>query len=449
MAYTILMPRLGWTMEEGIFGSWLKADGDRIVPGDLLFTVESDKATQEVETFEAGILHIPPDAPVSGDVVAVGAVLAYLLQEGESLPVSPGASSPAQPVQALPERQTEVAPAAGRGPAISPRARRVAGDLKVEWQVLRGSGSSGRIVERDVRAAFSPPSPLRATPVAQRVAQQAGLDLAAIPPTGPGARVQRSDVEAALRSQQAEQQPPQRPASELEAGAEHEAIPVSRVRRLIAQRMLGSAQETAAVTLTTEADATAFVLLRDQLRAALAPRGRLVPAYNDLLIKLVAVALQQHPVLNATWQEQTILLWREVHIGLAVDAPDGLVVPVVRDAHSRSVGQIAAATSDLIARAQARQLQGEELQGGTFTVTNLGMFGIDAFTPIINLPQSAILGVGRIAARPAVVDDQIVPRKLMALSLTFDHRVADGAAAARFLRTVREFIELPALWMLE
>jgi pyruvate dehydrogenase E2 component (dihydrolipoamide acetyltransferase) len=235
----------------------------------------------------------------------------------------------------------------------------------------------------------------------------------------------------------------------VEGGGEHEAIPVSRVRRLIAQRMVGSAQETAAVTLTTEADATAFVLLRDQLRAALAPRDRLVPAYNDLLIKLVAVALQQHPVLNATWQEQTILLWREVHIGLAVDAPDGLVVPVVRDAHSRSVGQIAAATRDLIARAQARQLQGEELQGGTFTVTNLGMFGIDAFTPIINLPQSAILGVGRIVARPAVVDDQIVPRKLMALSLTFDHRVADGAAAARFLRTVREFIELPALWMLE
>jgi pyruvate dehydrogenase E2 component (dihydrolipoamide acetyltransferase) len=447
MAYTILMPRLGWTMEEGIFGSWLKADGDRIVPGDLLFTVESDKATQEVETFEAGILYIPPDAPVSGDVVAVGAVLAYLLQDEEPLPASSGVSSPAQPAHPLPERQREVAPATGRGPAISPRARRVAGELKVDWQVLQGSGSSGRIVERDVRAAFSPPPPLRATPVAQRVAQQAGLDLAAIPPTGPGARVQRSDVEAALRSQQAEQ-PPQRPAS-VEGGGEHEAIPVSRVRRLIAQRMVGSAQETAAVTLTTEADATAFVLLRDQLRAALAPRDRLVPAYNDLLIKLVAVALQQHPVLNATWQEQTILLWREVHIGLAVDAPDGLVVPVVRDAHSRSVGQIAAATRDLIARAQARQLQGEELQGGTFTVTNLGMFGIDAFTPIINLPQSAILGVGRIVARPAVVDDQIVPRKLMALSLTFDHRVADGAAAARFLRTVREFIELPALWMLE
>ncbi len=448
MAYTILMPRLGWTMEEGIFGSWLKADGDRIVPGDLLFTVESDKATQEVETFEAGILCIPPDAPVSGDVVAVGAVLAYLLQDGEPLPASSGSSSPAQPAQPPPERQTEGVPATGRGPAISPRARRVAAELKVDWQGLQGSGSSGRIVERDVRAAFSPPSPLRATPVAQRVAQQAGLDLAAIPPTGLGARVQRSDVEAVLRSQQAEQ-PPQRPASELEAGAEHEVIPVSRVRRLIAQRMLGSAQETAAVTLTTEADATAFVLLRDQLRAALAPRDRLVPTYNDLLIKLVAVALQQHPVLNATWQEQTILLWREVHIGLAVDAPDGLVVPVVRDAHSRSVGQIAAATRELIARAQARQLQGEELQGGTFTVTNLGMFGIDAFTPIINLPQSAILGVGRIVARPAVVDDQIVPRKLMALSLTFDHRVADGAAAARFLRTVREFIELPALWMLE
>ena len=294
------------------------------------------------------------------------------------------------------------------------------------------------------QAAARAAAPIRATPVAQRVAQGAGIDLAVVSPTGPGARIQRSDVEAAIRAQQV----PLAPAPAPPEG-DHETVPVSRVRRLIAQRMLGSAQETASVTLTTEADATALVALRDQLRAALEPRGRLLPSYNDLLIKITALALLQHPALNATWQEETILLWHAVHMGLAVDAPDGLVVPVVRDAQAHSVGQIAGVTHDLIARAQARQLRAEEMQGGTFTITNLGMFGIDAFTPIINLPQSAILGVGRIAARPAVVNDQVVPRKLMALSLTFDHRVADGATAARFLNLVREYVEEPSLWMFE
>ena len=213
--------------------------------------------------------------------------------------------------------------------------------------------------------------------------------------------------------------------------------------------MVGSAHDTASVTLTTEADATALVALRNQLRSALEPRGRLVPSYNDLLIKLTAVAIQQHGALNATWQEENILRWRAVHVGLAVDVEDGLVVPVVRDAQARSVGQIAAATRDLITRAQAHQLRAEEMQGGTFSITNLGMFGVDAFTPIINLPQAAILGVGRIMARPWVVDDQVVPRKVMALSLTFDHRVADGAAAARCLNLIREYVEEPSLWIFE
>lgn len=524
MAHAILMPRLGWTMEEGVFGAWLKTDGAHVAPGDLLFTVEGDKATQEVETFERGILRIPPDAPQPGAVVPVGAVLGYLVQEGEELPFAPPA-----PAGRSAEEQAESRPAvmgataaslaaglaaptpapggAQRGaalPAISPRARRAAAELNVDWTQLRGSGRTGRIVERDVRAAAQNAAqlqaggaeggtaaaaapaaengalraPARATPVAQRMAQGAGIDLSAVSPTGPGARIQRSDVEAAIRAQQAPAAPAAAAAAPVPAataaapaassgssaemsadpasasapgpaGDEYTAIPVSRVRRLIAQRMQGSAQETAAVTLTTEADATALAALRDQLRGALQGRGRAAPSYNDLLIKLTALALQQQGALNATWTEDTIRQWRAVHMGLAVDAPDGLVVPVVRDAHMRSVGQIAAATRDLIARAQARRLKPEELQGGTFTITNLGMFGIDAFTPIINLPQSAILGVGRITPRPAVVNDQIVPRKLMALSLTFDHRVADGAAAARLLNLVREYIEEPLLWMFE
>jgi len=458
MAYTILMPRLGWTMEEGVFGEWLKADGDPVKPGDLLFTVEGDKASQEVETFESGTLHIPPGAPAPGTLVKVGAVLGYLLAAGETVPAAVDSTAPAAPAGvateplSIPAAATAAPhplPAQATVPAISPRARRVARALSVDWAILQGSGRTGRIVERDVRAAASahvPPAEteaaVRATPVAQRVAQEAGIDLSTVKPSGPGARIQRSDVEAALRAQQAAtvDVPPA-------SAEEYAALPVSRVRRLIAQRMAGSAQATAAVTLTTDADATEFVGLRDQVRATAELRGRPVPSYNDLLIKLTAIALQEHPALNATWQEETILLWRAAHIGLAVDAPDGLVVPVVRDAQTLSVSQIAARTRDLIARAQSRALRPEELQGGTFTITNLGMFGIDAFTPIINLPQSAILGIGRIAARPAVINDQVVPRKLMALSLTFDHRVVDGAAAARFLNLVRESIEQPALWI--
>ena len=473
MAYSILMPRLGWTMEEGVFGAWLKADGARVSPGDLLFTVEGDKAIQEVETFESGILRIPPDAPQPGDTVVVGAVLGYLVQEGEVLPFAvPRNQGTAAPQAAgsdvsAAEAAPPGAPAAGVAangsgamPAISPRARRVAGELGIDWTQLQGSGRTGRIVERDVRAAAAQAAvvqadmrsttAVRATPVAQRVAQDAGINLAAVSPTGPGARIQRSDVEAAIRAQQAPatQAPAPSAAPALPPG-EYDAVPVSRVRRLIAQRMVGSADETAPVTLTTEADATALVALRDQLRSALEPRGRLVPSYNDLLIKLTAVALQQHGALNATWQEENILQWRAVHMGLAVDVEDGLVVPVVRDAQACSVGQIAAATRDFVARAKAHQLRAEEMQGGTFSITNLGMFGIDAFTPIINLPQAAILGVGRIMARPWVVDDQVMPRKVMALSLTFDHRVADGAAAARFLNLVREYVEEPSLWMFE
>lgn len=469
MAHEIVMPRLGWTMEEGVFGEWLKADGDPVAPGDLLFTVESDKATQEVEAFESGILRIPPDAPTNGEIVPVGALLAYLVQEGESPPFAlgqPAAAAPAPaavaPLPASAGSQKAAATLATgsattrarRQPAISPRARRAAAQLQVDWTTLQGSGQSGRIVERDVLAAAAAPAapgaktgvlPLRATPVAQRVAEAAGIDLATVTPSEPDGRIHRKDVEAALRAQEAEAA-----ATPLEAGAGEspaESVPVSRIRQLTAQRMMESAQGTAAVTLVTEADATELVKLYEHLRSLLAPREQPVPGYNDLLIKLTAIALQQHPPLNATWEGKSIRLWKSIHMGLAVDTAEGLVVPVVRDVQAKSASQIAERTRDLIARARSRRLQPDELQGGTFTITNLGMYGIDAFTPIINLPQCAILGVGRIQARPAVVNDQVVPRKLLTLSLTFDHRVVDGGPAARFLNTVREFVEEPLLWM--
>jgi pyruvate dehydrogenase E2 component (dihydrolipoamide acetyltransferase) len=226
-----------------------------------------------------------------------------------------------------------------------------------------------------------------------------------------------------------------------------EVRPIAHIRRVIARRMAESARTTAAVTLTTEADATELVALRDKLKASLTPRGMTAPTYDDLMIKLTAVALGEHPLLNASWQGEETVVQADVHVGAAVDTEAGLLVPVIRNAPARSLGQIAVESAALAEKARMRKLGPDDLQGGTFTITNLGMYGVDAFTPIINLPQCAILGVGRIISKPAVHNDQVVPRKMMALSLTFDHRAVDGGPAARFLNTVREYVEQPYLWL--
>jgi pyruvate dehydrogenase E2 component (dihydrolipoamide acetyltransferase) len=276
------------------------------------------------------------------------------------------------------------------------------------------------------------------------MAEAAGLDLAEVAAQKPGQRIQRQDVEAAIAARAA--QPAMR-SSAPTSSADGESIPITRVRHLIAQRMIDSQQTTAPVTLTTEADATELVALRDQLKASFAPRNLLVPSYNDLLIKLTAVALQEHPLLNATWRDTELFVPNHVNIGLAVDTEEGLLVPVVRGVEGKSVRQIAADSRALIERVQQHTITPADMQEATFTITNLGAYGIDAFTPIINPPQCAILGVGRIVKKPAVVQDQVVPRHRVALSLTFDHRIVDGGPAARFLNTVRTYIEETALWL--
>ncbi|MDE0199312.1 MAG: 2-oxo acid dehydrogenase subunit E2 [Caldilineaceae bacterium] len=457
MAYEVTMPRLGWTMEEGVFGEWLKQDGDEVQAGDLLFTVEGDKATQEVEVFESGILHLPSTAPAPGDVIPVGALLAYIVQAGEALPAE-GSQSPQIGVQ---ERQSSMASpvgaaepavqgnpatktvaADGRGaPTISPRARRVAGELGVDWTLLTGSGRTGRIVERDVRAAAETmvePVGVDISPVARRMAVEAGISLEELAAVRPGGRIQREDVEAAIA---ARRQPV--PADETAA----HVLPHTRIRQITAQRMAESAHTTAPVTLTTEADATELVALREQLKSSYTRRGLAVPSYNDIYIKLSAAALQEHPRLNSSWGDEGLVLHGEIHIGFAVETERGLLAPVLRDVPAKSLRVIATESASLIEGAQQERLSHEAMQGGTFTITNLGMYGIDAFTPIINLPQAAILGIGRIVCKPAVHDGEVVPRQVVALSLTFDHRVVDGAPAARFLNTIREFVSEPILWL--
>jgi pyruvate dehydrogenase E2 component (dihydrolipoamide acetyltransferase) len=386
MAIPISVPRLGWNMEHGVFVGWLKADATPVRAGEVLFTLEGEKATEDVEGFDGGILHIPANSPQKGDTVAVGAVIGYLLQPGESPPAPEGPSAVSSP-PAVSEPQAIVAspmsaatvPKLDR-PAVSPRARRTAAETGIDLRRVQGTGRTGRIRERDVLNAAKSSS-AAAAPVA-----------------------------------------------------------VSSIRRVIAQRMLASHLATAPVTLTTTIDATNLVNLRDQFKSA--PVST-VPSYTDLLIKLTALALHKHPLLNSRWENEQIVTPTSVHIGIAVDTDAGLLVPVVRDVASLDIPSLSRVSRDLIDRARQRQLTSDELRGGTFTITSLGSFGIDAFTPIINSPECAILGVGRIQKRPAVVDDRVVVRDQLTLSLTFDHRIVDGAPAAKFLQTLTSLIENP------
>ena len=385
MAEEIAMPRLGWTMEEGTLVEWLKTEGEQVETGEILFTVESDKALNEIETFSSGILCIPPGAPQPGDTVPVGTLLGYLLQTGEEMPTERASASgdPASPIPVPATLHNQPTPAAKPpstkgNPTISPRARRIANELNISWHHIKGSGQTGRIIERDIRAVTAQP---------------------------PGS--------------------------------------TGHIRELIANRLWQSQNETAAVTLTTEADATGLVDLRAGFKAS---QGTDAPTYNHMIAKLTALALGEHPALNASWQNGAPHQYESVHLGLAVDTEGGLLAPVIRDADSKSLAQIATEARALALKARRHTLGPDALQGGTFTISNLGMYGIDAFTPIINLPQAAILGLGRIVEKPAVFQGQVVPRALMALSLTFDHRILDGGPAARFLDRVRTFIEQPDLW---
>ena len=385
MPIEIVMPRLGWTMEEGTLVEWLKQNGDEVEAGEIIFTVESDKAINEIESFDSGTLYIPADAPQPGDTLPIGAVLGFLLGPGEKPPAATPAPTAVDRVKETESRPQQSAPSRPRRDrpqgkksrsAISPRALRLATELGVDVSSLNGSGRNGRIVERDVRAAASGPSPDR---------------------------------------------------------------PEVTIRRTIARRLTESHVETAPVTLSTEADATDFVALRAELD---------VPhlTYNGLFLKLTAAALAEHPDLNASWQDGTVHRHDEIHIGIAVDTNAGLLVPVITNVDARDLSDLARETSELIQMARQGDLKAEHLQGGTFTITNLGAYGIDVFTPIVNLPECAILGVGRIVARPAVYEGRIVPRDLVALSLTFDHRVVDGGPAARFLDTIRRYVERPEQW---
>ena len=430
MAFEIVIPRLGWSMEEGTFSGWLKKEGDFVRSGEALFSLEGEKAIQDIESLDEGILRIPPQGPSVGTIVKVGAIVGYLVAEGEPLTwlTTPPTELESTSVSASPQPSSVP-------PVASPSVRRRAREMGVELGNVVGTGPRGRITTPDVlrfqtpttvigpakRANTSPAAGRRAmsSPRARRVARELNVDWKLLTGSGANGRVRERDVRAAL--------------PHLVAFGVRQ--PITTRRRIIAERLTASRQQTVPVTLTLRADASKLIALREQLKTAAGSSA--VPSYQDMTIKVVANVLMRHPRMAGRWEEDGIIVPRdhEMNIGIAVDTDDGLLVPVIQDVNKLTLAEVAEKSRALIQRAREGKLLASDMRGGVFTVTNLGAFGIDAFTPVINLPESAILGLGAIRLEPvATPDGQLVARHQLSLSLTFDHRVIDGAPAARFLQ---------------
>ena len=475
MPHQVTMPMLGLTMEEGTITEWLKQPGDAVAKEEPLFVVETDKSAVEVGAPASGVLS--QIIVQVGQTVPVSAPIAVIAQPGEAVearaspaPAPPAAAAPAPAgAPSAPEPSASPAPAAaapraaGERQAVSPRARMVARELGIDVTSVTGTGPGGRVVERDVRAAAAaaplapavavPPERIVASPLARKLAEEHGVDLAQVSGSGPGGRITERDVTAFVDARAAA---PAAPAP-AEVSATLPAVaaatgafePLNRVRRITADRMAASARSVARVTLLMEVDMTEAVRFRTQLAPEFEKRYGARLAYDAMIAKACAIGLAEHPHVNAQWQDADIgqpaglRLQPNVNVGIAVAAEAGLLVVVVRDADQQPLAQVNSDLMGMVAKSKQGGLGPDELSGSTFTITNLGGYGVEAFTPIVNPPESAILGIGRIAKRPAVVDGQIVPRDLMYLSLAFDHRVVDGAPAAQFLRRVKECLEAP------
>ncbi len=409
MPTAITLPRLGWSMEEGVFIEWLKRDGESVKSGDALFTIESDKAAQEVEAIDAGTLHVPANGPQRGDKIKVGAAIGYLLADGETSEAVRGSITPAAAVQDQSARQTASESGGKKQGKPLPLADVVATERK------QGAPLA------------SPAAP--ASPRARRAAREKGVSLEHVSPSGTSGRIRERDVLKVWNERSADSE-------------NWEVIETQSMRRTIADRMVRSLNSTAPVTIHRRCDAVELVNLRNQLKqAAEHAEG---PSFNDILIKIVAGALRRHPMLAARWVSDQIEIPKALHIGFAVDTEHGLFVPVIRDVLQLSLREVTSASRLLIEAARAGKLKQEQMQDGCFTMTSLGSFGVELFTPIINHPQTAILGVGAIRREAVAMEDgTLANRQQLTLSLTFDHRIVDGAPAARFLQNVCERIENP------
>lgn len=439
------LPLLGQTMEEGTITKWLKSEGVAVEKGEPLLEVMTDKANMEVESPASGILR--KIIAQEGAIVPVKDAIAIIGSAGESIdgliaqPSGAAAGSkPAElPIEAPSVQQVSTVSAietTGRVMA-SPRAKTAAREHGIDIAILagKGTGVDGRIVEQDVVTfAREKHAPARATSLASKVAAEIGMDVASIAGSGPKGKVTRDDVLRAVTSK------PARPSIAR-------TIPLAGIRKLIAENISNSIRTSPHVTLVSEVDMTACVEMRTQLLPELEKRYGVRLTYTGIIVKAAALAILDHPIVNSSIAGENIVIHDDVNIGVAAAIEGGLVVPVVRTSDAKPLHEISKEIKTLSAKAKAGSLSMDEMQGGTFTVSNLATYGVDQFNPIINPPESAILGVCRIVDRPVVIDGKVQIRKMMNLCLSFDHRVMDGAPAGAYLARVKQLLESPYLML--
>ncbi|MFF5264985.1 dihydrolipoamide acetyltransferase family protein [Actinomadura viridis] len=440
----ILMPRLSDTMEEGVISSWQKKPGDPVAVGDVLVDIETDKAVMEYEAYEAGVLG--EILVGEGETAPIGAPIAIVLPAGSEV------QAPAQAAEQAKEQPAEQAKEEAAAPAPAPAAT-VPAPASASAQAASGPAAPAPLngTPRGTR----PPS----SPLARRLARDHGIDLATLSGTGPGGRIVRADIEAAVRAGGPAAQPQDQPAQPVQAAepkaaqaapaqaarvddADVERVPLNRFRKVAARRLTESKRNAPHFYLTREVDAEELLAFRATLNKALDPAKVSV---NDLIVKACATALREHPAVNVSFTEDELLMHKRVNVGVAVAVDDGLLVPVIKDADRKSVTQIGAETRELAGKARAGRLSAQEMSGGTFSVSNLGMYGIASFSAVINPPEAAILAVGAVRDEPVVRDGQVVPGKRLSVTLSVDHRACDGATGAAFLARLAELLERPLL----
>lgn len=454
MPVELRMLQMDQTMTKGKIGKWLVSEGDTVTEGQPLLEIETDKVVHEQESPADGV--VAQLCAEEGSNVPVNALLAVIAAPGEKVErveveadivseqPKPDKSAKPTTVQQTPKKTDPHTPSQTTVRfKVSPAAQQLAEKLNIDLTHVKPSGPGGRILESDVHRYIETRGPsssvstrLKASPLARRLAKEFGIDLTTIGGSGPDGRIVRDDVLQATK---------EIPTSVFHPEpTEAQVIELTGIRKIIADRMTMSLQTNASVTLHTEVDATRLVELRTLFNDE-RQKTDISITYTDLIVKMTAKALQEHPRLNATLIDEGIQMLTDINIGVAVALEDGLVVPVIRNADQIGLAEISEQVKTLAEKARNNQLTPGELQGGTFTLTNLGNFGVDTFTPIINPPECAILGVGRIVKKPAVYNDEITIRNMMTLSLTFDHRIVDGAPAAYFLQTVSQYINNPYL----
>ncbi|HEX9922695.1 MAG TPA: dihydrolipoamide acetyltransferase family protein [Anaerolineae bacterium] len=444
MATAVLMPKQGQSVESCLIASWKKQPGDQVTAGETVCEVETDKALLEVESPTSGVVlalffQEGDEVPVLTTIAAIGEPgedVSDLRPAGTVMEELSDTQEERQPVTLQTEAQettqavvSQVISEPTGSLSISPRARNLAAKRSLDLAGLQGSGPGGRIIERDIQAVLVKAPPM--TPLARTMVTQGGYEAPARG-SGAGGRILARDLSAMPAA------PAHTKAVSSEEADEVKATPVKGVRKMIAERMLNSLQTTAQLTLNTTADARALKAYRQRLKQSQAELGLQTVTINDLMLLAVSRTLLQYPELNARFADDTIYQYQDVHLGVAVDTPRGLMVPVIRHANTLSLRQLSHEAKRLATACLDKTIAPDELTGGTFTVTNLGSFGIETFTPVLNTPEVGILGVGNINLKPVEDEGEVAFIPHIGLSLTINHQVIDGAPAARFLQMLSQ-----------